>query len=239
MYPLAERVMERGIPVLFLTGYGLGVLPDKFRTTPILAKPLRSLGTRGRDRPPVAERQAVDRALECPEIVQASAKIGSSCWIGRAEPTGHSPSARATAGMPRSITRSARGYAISPLRLTSRTARSSAFLLAACSACRIPGNDPAMANPNDSQVLPRGYAREETHLRRRERALFFFFFFFFWLSLSSGTRISHSRPTGAVFRFTSPKAMARSNSILPKPDVLGEVTIGPPASVQAHLEYAI
>jgi hypothetical protein len=24
---------------LFLTGYGLGVLPDKFRTAPILAKP--------------------------------------------------------------------------------------------------------------------------------------------------------------------------------------------------------
>lgn len=39
VYPLAEQVMARGIPVLFLTGYGLGVLPDKFRTTPILAKP--------------------------------------------------------------------------------------------------------------------------------------------------------------------------------------------------------
>jgi DNA-binding NtrC family response regulator len=54
VYPLAEHVMERGIPVLFLTGYGLGVLPDKFRTTPILAKPYDLLALEG----------AIDRLLQ-------------------------------------------------------------------------------------------------------------------------------------------------------------------------------
>jgi len=54
VYPLAERVMERGIPVLFLTGYGLGVLPDKFRRTPILAKPYDLLALEG----------AIDRLLQ-------------------------------------------------------------------------------------------------------------------------------------------------------------------------------
>jgi DNA-binding response OmpR family regulator len=54
VYPLAERLMERGIPVLFLTGYGLGVLPFKFRTAPVLAKPYELAALEG----------AIDRLLQ-------------------------------------------------------------------------------------------------------------------------------------------------------------------------------
>ena len=148
------------------------------------------------------------------------------------KPQGHSPS-KTTTGMPRSITCSARGYTISPLELTSRIARSSASLLAACSACRIPENGPRR-QIQTTPGPPRGCTREETHLRRRERAN----------SLCArdsycSKGVTFQRHENFTFKarransiFTSPfksKAMARSNSILPKPDVLGEVTVGPPA----------
>ena len=38
-YPLADMLIERGIPFVFATGYGAAGLPPKFRTVPILQKP--------------------------------------------------------------------------------------------------------------------------------------------------------------------------------------------------------
>ncbi len=39
VYPLAEELSERGIPFLFLTGYGALDLPEEFRGLPRLSKP--------------------------------------------------------------------------------------------------------------------------------------------------------------------------------------------------------
>jgi DNA-binding NtrC family response regulator len=39
VYPLAEELMRLGTPFLFLSGYGFGDLPAKFRNIPRLAKP--------------------------------------------------------------------------------------------------------------------------------------------------------------------------------------------------------
>jgi DNA-binding response OmpR family regulator len=39
VYPLAEELSTRQIPFLFLSGYGFGDLPDRFRNVPRLAKP--------------------------------------------------------------------------------------------------------------------------------------------------------------------------------------------------------
>ena len=38
-YPIAEVIRERGIPVIFATGYGAGGLLDRFRDCPTLQKP--------------------------------------------------------------------------------------------------------------------------------------------------------------------------------------------------------
>jgi CheY-like chemotaxis protein len=38
-YPVAEVVLERGIPVIFATGYGENGLLDRFRDCPTLEKP--------------------------------------------------------------------------------------------------------------------------------------------------------------------------------------------------------
>ncbi|HEX2554744.1 MAG TPA: response regulator [Microvirga sp.] len=38
-YPVADILAERGIPVIFATGYGSSALPDRFRGTPTLHKP--------------------------------------------------------------------------------------------------------------------------------------------------------------------------------------------------------
>jgi len=38
-YPIAEVIRERGIPVIFATGYGADGLLDKFRDCPTLQKP--------------------------------------------------------------------------------------------------------------------------------------------------------------------------------------------------------
>ena len=39
VYPLADALMARGIPILFLSGYGLAVLPERLRSRPRLSKP--------------------------------------------------------------------------------------------------------------------------------------------------------------------------------------------------------
>jgi CheY-like chemotaxis protein len=40
-YPLAEGLVNRGLPVLFVTGYGEAGVPDKFRCIPLLSKPFQ------------------------------------------------------------------------------------------------------------------------------------------------------------------------------------------------------
>jgi DNA-binding response OmpR family regulator len=39
VFPLVEALMERGIPLLLLSGYGNAGLPERFRALPRLAKP--------------------------------------------------------------------------------------------------------------------------------------------------------------------------------------------------------
>ena len=41
-YPIARVLRQRGIPVIFSTGYGAGSLPDEFGDCPVLGKPFRS-----------------------------------------------------------------------------------------------------------------------------------------------------------------------------------------------------
>ena len=39
VYPLAEQLVHRRIPLLFLSGYDVGHFPERFRTTPRVGKP--------------------------------------------------------------------------------------------------------------------------------------------------------------------------------------------------------
>jgi DNA-binding response OmpR family regulator len=39
VYPLADELLSRGVPFLFLSGYGKAHLPERFRALPQLAKP--------------------------------------------------------------------------------------------------------------------------------------------------------------------------------------------------------
>jgi CheY-like chemotaxis protein len=39
VYPLADHLAGRGIPLVFLTGYGAGHFPERFRTAPRVSKP--------------------------------------------------------------------------------------------------------------------------------------------------------------------------------------------------------
>jgi DNA-binding response OmpR family regulator len=39
-FPLAQELLERGVPVLFTTGFDPSVLPERFRSAPCLAKPV-------------------------------------------------------------------------------------------------------------------------------------------------------------------------------------------------------
>lgn len=41
-YPVAEALGERGVPVLFLTGYDGWSMPERYRATPRMAKPFAS-----------------------------------------------------------------------------------------------------------------------------------------------------------------------------------------------------
>jgi DNA-binding response OmpR family regulator len=39
VFPVAERLQERGVPFVFLTGYGAGTIPPRFASVPVLEKP--------------------------------------------------------------------------------------------------------------------------------------------------------------------------------------------------------
>jgi DNA-binding NarL/FixJ family response regulator len=39
VFPLAERLAARGLPLIFATGYGRGGLPETWQQTPVLQKP--------------------------------------------------------------------------------------------------------------------------------------------------------------------------------------------------------
>jgi len=41
VYPVAERLTEKGVPFLFLTGYGEGALDERFKGRPVVQKPFR------------------------------------------------------------------------------------------------------------------------------------------------------------------------------------------------------
>jgi DNA-binding response OmpR family regulator len=38
-FPVAEALVARAIPFIFLSGYGAGALPEKFKASPCLPKP--------------------------------------------------------------------------------------------------------------------------------------------------------------------------------------------------------
>lgn len=40
VYPAAERLVERRIPLIFATGYGKKILPPRWSGTPVLGKPV-------------------------------------------------------------------------------------------------------------------------------------------------------------------------------------------------------
>lgn len=39
VFPVAELLVARGIPIIFATGYGAGGLPDAWRNRPVIVKP--------------------------------------------------------------------------------------------------------------------------------------------------------------------------------------------------------
>jgi CheY-like chemotaxis protein len=39
VFPLADELVALGIPIIFLSGYGLAIIPERFRSLPRLAKP--------------------------------------------------------------------------------------------------------------------------------------------------------------------------------------------------------
>ena len=42
VYPVADILAQRGLPFVFVTGYGEGSLPAKYRSRPALQKPFQS-----------------------------------------------------------------------------------------------------------------------------------------------------------------------------------------------------
>ena len=42
VYPVADILAQRGLPFVFVTGYGEGILPAKYRSRPALQKPFQS-----------------------------------------------------------------------------------------------------------------------------------------------------------------------------------------------------
>ena len=42
-FPVADLLLERSVPVIFATGYGSSVLPERFRSTQTLQKPFDQL----------------------------------------------------------------------------------------------------------------------------------------------------------------------------------------------------
>jgi DNA-binding response OmpR family regulator len=43
-YPIADRLVARGVPYMFLTGYDAWSLPDAYRDAPCLPKPFTPVG---------------------------------------------------------------------------------------------------------------------------------------------------------------------------------------------------
>ena len=41
-FPVADALIERGVPFLFATGYGLKGIPERYRDRPVLQKPFRA-----------------------------------------------------------------------------------------------------------------------------------------------------------------------------------------------------
>lgn len=41
-FPVADVLLERGIPFVFTTGYGAAGIPDRYAAVPMLAKPFRA-----------------------------------------------------------------------------------------------------------------------------------------------------------------------------------------------------
>jgi len=39
VFPLADDLIALGVPIIFLSGYGLAIIPERFRSLPRLAKP--------------------------------------------------------------------------------------------------------------------------------------------------------------------------------------------------------
>jgi CheY-like chemotaxis protein len=42
VYPVADILAQRGLPFVFVTGYGEGILPAKYRSRPTLQKPFQA-----------------------------------------------------------------------------------------------------------------------------------------------------------------------------------------------------
>ncbi len=42
VYPVADILAQRGLPFVFVTGYGEGILPSKYRNRPALQKPFQA-----------------------------------------------------------------------------------------------------------------------------------------------------------------------------------------------------
>lgn len=40
-FPVADALVERGIPFVFTTGFGASTLPERFKRTPVMEKPFR------------------------------------------------------------------------------------------------------------------------------------------------------------------------------------------------------
>ncbi|MDX2263400.1 MAG: response regulator [Hyphomicrobiales bacterium] len=40
-FPVADRLVARGVPFIFATGYGAGGVPPRFSSTPVLQKPFK------------------------------------------------------------------------------------------------------------------------------------------------------------------------------------------------------
>jgi DNA-binding response OmpR family regulator len=45
-FPLAEELMERGVRLIFVTGFDATILPDRFRHVPSLTKPVNQAALR-------------------------------------------------------------------------------------------------------------------------------------------------------------------------------------------------
>ncbi|MFC0633122.1 response regulator [Brevundimonas balnearis] len=58
VFPVAEALEARGVPVVFSTGYGEGGLPDRWRDRPTVQKPFTEAGLR----------QALFRAMGVAEV---------------------------------------------------------------------------------------------------------------------------------------------------------------------------